>query len=432
MTRSGYRKRPPTHDELGESLIKQWDGKVAFFYGAWHIYENGLWRPRTESEVSLDLWGVQIKHKPDGIDPTQGRCASVEHYCRSHLTVVPDKLTKSDQYISLENGIFDTRNREFTAHDQALFMTHQLPFKFDNFAQCPQWLAFVESALVKPDGMPDVQLIQLFQEMCCYCLSAETHHRAAFFLVGPKGSGKSTLLNILIAIAGDSHVAISLEDLNNPYTLASVAGRRLVTFSEPDTRVPLADGAFKKLVSKDAVPARQIYGTPFSFVPKCKLAGSMNAMPKVLDRSGAVFDRIIIIPVIRAVPKESRDLYLEERLKQELPGIFNWMIAGQARLKMQGRFTIPQQTEAAIDEYQFENDIPRQWVDELGEAAPGFSMTLDTLHGSFQAWSASSGYQGMGKITFRRELNRLGFQHIRKGGTIYILGLKLKQKKGIF
>lgn len=425
-----FRRHPPTHDELGNALIKQWDGSVAFFYGAWHVYETGVWRLRTEAEVARDLWNVQIEHKTQGIDPTQGRCSSVEHYCRSNLTVAPDKLTKSDDYINLQNGVFEVRSRWFLDHDPDLYMTHQLPFKFDDRATCPQWIAFVESVLIKPDGEPDRQLIALFQEMCAYCLSAETHHRAAFFVVGPKGSGKSTLVNILIAIAGDSHESVNLEDLNNPYTLAKVAGKRLASFSEPDTRVPLADGAFKKLVSKDPVPARQIYGTPFSFVPKCKLVGSMNNMPRVLDRSGAVFDRIIIIPTTRPVPKELRDLYLEERLKlSELPGIFNWMMAGAGRLKLQGRFTLPAQTEAAIDEYQFENDIQRQWLEEMGEPKASATITLDSAHGSFQLWSTNSGYQGMGKINFRRELNRLGFQHIKKGGTIYIMGLQLKTKR---
>lgn len=423
----------PTHDELANDLIKRWEGNVAFFYGAWHIYENGVWRPRTEPEVNLDLWQVQIDHKKNGIDPNQGRCSSIESYARSRLAVPAGSLDKSDHYINLQNGVFMVKEQWFSDGERDLYLTHQLPFKFDDRAKAPQWEAFVHSVLIKPDGSPDQKLIWLFQEMCYYCLTAQTHHRAAFFLVGPKGSGKSTLLNILIAIAGDSHVAISLEDLNNPYTLASVAAKRLVTFSEPDTRVPLADGAFKKLVSKDPVPARQIYGAPFSYVPKCKLAGSMNAMPRVLDRSGAVFDRIIIIPVIRAVPKEMRDLYLEERLKLELPGIFNWMMQGAGRLKMQGRFTIPEQTEAAIEEYQFENDIQRQWLEEMGDDSdPNASISLDEAHGSFQTWSTNSGYQGMGKINFRRELNRLGFQHFKKSGSMRIAGLRLKQQRTFF
>ena len=429
---SRFRRHPPTHDELGDSLIKRWNGKVAFFYGMWHSYANGVWQPRTETEMNLDFWNVQIQHKPEGIDPTQGRCASIEHYCRAHLVVPPDKLVKSDQYINLQNGVFHIQERWFLSHDPDLYMTHQLPFKFEQGALCPPWIAFLENVLVKADGQPDWHLIALFQEVCYYCLTAETHHRAAFFIVGPKGSGKSTMVNILIAVAGDSHEPINLEDINNPYTLAKVAGKRLASFSEPDIRTPLADGAFKKLVSKDPVPARQIYGTPFSFIPKCKLIGSMNAMPRVLERSGAVFDRIIIIPTTRPIPKESRDLYLEDRLKAaELPGIFNWMIAGAGRLKLQGRFTMPAQTEIAIEDYQFENDIPRQWLEECAEPRPGNSMPLDQAHGNFQFWSTNSGYQGMGKINFRRELNRLGFQHVKKNGNIQILGLQLKQK-GIF
>lgn len=429
----GYRKRPPTHDELGNHLIKQWDNNVAHFYGAWHIYENGVWRLRTEAEVTLDLWQVQIDHKPDGIEPTQGRCASIESYTRAHLTIPPDKLNMSDYFINLENGVFRIREQEFSAPERELYLNHQLPFKYDPQAKCPQWDAFVKSVLVRPDGTPDHELILLFQEMCCYCLSAETHHRVSFFLHGPTASGKSTLVNILIAIAGSSHEPINLEDINNPYTLAKIAGKRLATFSEPDSRTPLADGAFKKLVSKDAVPARQIYGTPFSFIPKCKLVGSTNNMPRVLDRSGAVFSRIIIIPVIRVVPIEMRDPYLEERLKTELPGIFNWMMQGAGRLRLQGRFTSPKQTVAAIEEYQYENDLQRQWVEESADDSnPAASSPLDTLHSNWQMWSTNNGYQGMGKINFRKELNRMGFQHFKKNNVMHIQGLRLKDTRKLF
>lgn len=430
-----YRRHPPTHDELGLKLIKKWDGNVAHFYGAWHIYRNGVWQLRTEAEVNQDLWQIQIDHKPEGIDPTQGRCSSIDHFCRAQLTIPPDKLTKSDEYINLKNGVYYIKDQSFGTHDDITrdyYLTHQLPFEYKPQATCPQWEAFVQNVLVKPDGSPDQKLINLFQEMCSYCLSAETHHRVSFFLHGPTASGKSTLVNILIAIAGDSHEPINLEDLNNPYTLAKVAGKRLASFSEPDTRTPLADGAFKKLVSKDPVPARQIYGTPFSFIPKCKLVGSTNNMPRVLDRSGAVFSRIIIIPVIRVVPVGMRDPYLEERLKTELPGIFNWMMRGTGRLKIQGRFTIPEQTVAAIEEYQFDNDIPRQWVEERAERKEDASTPLDTAHGSFQVWSTNSGYQGMGKINFRRELNRMGFEHFKKNNIIQIRGLKLKSERTIF
>lgn len=432
----GFRRRPPTHDELGLKLIKRWNENVAYFFGQWQIHENGAWRPRTEAEVNRDLWQIQIDHKPEGIEPSQGRCASIEHFCRAQLTISPDKLNKSDEFINLKNGVYSIREQWFGAHDwvtRDYYLTHQLPFEYKPDAKCPQWQAFVRATLIKSDGSPDEQLINLFQEMCYYCLTAETHHRAAFFIVGPKGSGKSTLVNILIAIAGSSHESFNLEQINDPYTLAKLAGKRLATFSEPETNIPLSNGAFKKLVSKDPVPARQIYGAPFSFVPKCKPVGSMNTMPRIRGADAAVFDRIIIIPTTRAVPMEARDLFLEDRLKNtELPGIFNWMMEGSGRLKMQGRFTTPEQTKAAIDEYQFENDNPRQWVEEVTEQLATYKTTLELAHNSFQQWSTNSGYQGMGKIGFRRELNRLGFQHIKTGGNTYILGLRLKESGKMF
>lgn len=424
----GYKKRPPTHDELGEALIKEWDGNVAFFYGAWHLYEFGVWRRTT---LSLDFWQVQIKFKKDGVEPTSGRCTSIEAYCRARLTVDESELHGGDNYVNLQNGLYNLHERSFEPdHQRELYLTHQLPFHYDRLADCSLFEAWIEQVLVTPDGKPDLELRRLVQEAFSYSMTTDTHFRASFWVVGPKGSGKSTLVNILIALSGDMHTPIALEDINNPYTLAKLAGKRLATFSEPDNRTPLNDAVFKKLVSKDHVPARQIYGMPFDFVPVCKLWGSMNDLPRVTDRSGAAFDRMIIIPFHRAIPKEKRDLRLEDKLMEELPGIFNWAMGGAGRLNHQGHFTTVQQSDDAIEEYQRDNDVEYQLTQELQQTPGQFTMFTE-INNFYRGWCLENGYSAKSSANFRRELIRLGYKCIRRATGWIVEGLSLK-KRGIF
>ncbi len=98
------------------------------------------------------------------------------------------------------------------------------------------------------------------------------------------------LINILQELAGNSHTPIDLDTMTtNPYQIADIAGKRLVTFTEPKANSVLPDNHYKRLVSQDAITARQIYGKPFRFVPICKVWGAMNEFPRVIDRSDAIF-----------------------------------------------------------------------------------------------------------------------------------------------
>jgi len=418
----------PTDDELGNALIDRWGENVRYLYGAWHEYQGGVWRPK--KRATLDFWQIMIDHKDQGIRPSVSKAKSIEAYCRDKMTVEDDETRISDQYINMRNGLYNLTTRQLEAHRPDLYATYQLDFEYDYLATCPLWERFLDQVMVTPDGKPDLELKWALQEAFYYSLTASTEHRLSFWLVGPTGTGKSTVLNVLLMLAGDSHVPIDLETLaTNTYQMADVAGKRVVTFTEPDARVPLADGAYKKLVSKDSVPARQIHGRPFSFVPICKVWGAMNKMPRVWDRSGAVFDRILIFPMTYIIPKAKRDGDIEAKFREELPGIFNWAMLGGNRLRVQKGFTRPGQSETARQDYQYNNDIEYQFIDEEISPAPEETTApLEEVFKRYKTWCEENGYKPKGKAELRQEMARLGYPSHRKKDGWHIKALSLKRK----
>src|SRR5690606_20060574 len=144
--------------------------------------------------------------------------------------------------------------------------------------------------------------------------------------------------------------------------IADVAGKRVVTFTEPKANAVLADNHYKRLVSQDTISTRQIYGKPFSFRPMCKVWGAMNETPRVIDRSDAIFNRVIILPMNRVIPEAERDRQLTDKLLSELAGIFNIALIGLKRLKHAGEFTVCTQSLSARQEYKAENDIEAAFV----------------------------------------------------------------------
>lgn len=419
----------PTDDELGKQLMERWDGQFAFIYATWHKYTSGVWKP--EKRNGLEFWEILIENKKRGIKPNAGKANSVESYCQLCLLVDETSVDQTQNYINLQNGLLNLESGKMEPHRRDLYLTSQLDFAYDAHATCPTWLQFLRDVLVTPDGKPDDELITLMQEAFGYSLTAYTHLRASFWVVGPSGSGKSTLLKVLINLSGSGHLAIDLDAMkDNQYQMAEVAGKRLVTFTEPDGRTPLADGQYKRLVSSDTISARQIHGKPFNFVPQCKLWGAMNDTPRVMDRSDAVFNRIILFPFLNAIPKEKWDLGIDEKLRLESPGIFNWALQGWARLQAKGHFTKARQSEAARDEYKSENDAEATYVEERIERGDRYSIRADELYKDYKYWCEENGFKPKNRNTVSKDWKRLGLINKRAKSGIFYEGIRLQGMDG--
>lgn len=416
-------KHKPTDDEIGDMLIESWEGDIRFFFGAWHKYSAGVWQPFPRLEWAI--WEKLKEIKYLGIRPTASKVASVEKYLQHYLSVDDSLIDNQHEYINLANGLFNVQTGLLEAHKRESFMTSQLPFSFDDEADCPHFRKFLNESLIDSDGKPDYNLQLLLLEAMGYSLTANTDFRVSFWLVGASGTGKSVLINIIQRLAGTSHAAIDLDELgNNNYQLADIAGKRLVTFTEPKANSVLADNHYKRIVSQDTIMARQIFGKPFRFVPICKLWGAMNDTPRVIDRSDAVFNRVMIIPMKHVIPEEKKDLRLNEKLESELAGIFNMALIGLKRLRRAKAFTKANQSEQARQDYKTENDLEAAFVEECC-LREDYETSAQVLYDAYAAWARRNGSLAKSHIKVSKDWERLGFKrHRTKRGIIYA-GIRL-------
>lgn len=418
------KKYKPTDDEVGDMLIEAWKGNVRFFFGAWHIYEAGVWIPYLD--VKRAIWEKLIELKVFGVRPADSKVSGIEKYLQVFLRVNDSMIDNQKDYINLENGLFNIETYKLEAHNRETFITSQLPFAYDADVDCPHFRKFLSEALVKSDGMMDFELQCLLLEGMGYSLTANTDYRVSFWLVGASGTGKSVLINVIQKLAGSSHAAIDLDALtDNPYQLADIAGKRLVTFTEPKANSVLADNHYKRIVSQDTIMARQIFGQPFRFVPNCKLWGAMNHTPRVIDRSDAVFNRVLIIPMNNAMPEDKKDLRLGEKLESELAGIFNMALIGLKRLRRANGFTKAEQAEQARQEYKTENDIEAAFIEECCIREASAKTNAQALYDAYSQWCRRNGTLSKSHITVKKDWERLGFKRHKTNRSNVYIGVKL-------
>ena len=129
-----------------------------------------------------------------------------------------------------------------------------------------------------------------------------------------------------------------------------------------------------------------------------------NELPRLADASGALASRFIVLTLQRSF-YDKEDLRLTERLLGELPGIFNWAIAGWQRLQERGHFQQPASSKDAINELYDLGSPIGAFIREHCDVGPGRTVECGKLFGRWKEWCHEQGRTHPGTLqTFGRDL----------------------------
>ena len=242
--------------------------------------------------------------------------------------------------INLMNGtfVFVDGACKLKAFDQKDFMTYQLPFAYEPKVEAPLFRSYLDRVL------PDRQRQRVLAEYCAYIFTKNLKLSKALFLYGTGANGKSVFFDILSSMLGESNCSnFSLSSLANANTQGQYSRAKmqnmLVNYSS-EISGTMDIGLFKQLVSGEAVEARHPYGKPFILTSYAKFIFNGNELPKSVEHTHAFFRRFKIIPFEETIPEEEQDKYLAEKIiKNELAGVFNWVLEGLERLLSQDGFS---------------------------------------------------------------------------------------------
>lgn len=414
--------RPPTQDEMGDTLIAMWDGNRAYFREDWHTYNQGVWM--REHNPRKAFWDVMVANKPKGLNPKPMIARGIEEYTLTRAIVPDESIDNGGDYANLRNGLYNLKTGKLEAHRRDLYLTSQLAFDYDPAAKCPHWQQFLTEMLVTPDGAPDSELVALLQEAFGYSLTSDTDYRVSFWLHGETASGKSTVINTVKALMGSAQTEINLSALDtNMYQLADIAGKRVISCTEAKAGSALEDNIFKALVAGEEMVVREIRKAPFRVKPTAKIWWAMNDKPRVNDRSDAVYSRTVLIPFNHSIPREQWNLRLGQLLESEVAGIFNWALEGLKRLRAQGDFTRPAQVIEAVREFKAENDTEAAFVGDWCERKDEIGSS--ELYNAYRIWCRRNGHNPKSSTKVAKDWQRLGFTKTRTAHGIVYHGVSL-------
>jgi len=423
--------------DLGNTrrLLKLMQGK--FFYGvnrkSWLHYDSGAWRQDdlAAAERAVDDCIKSIYTESNALAAAAGRNTDDEkkaaltkqakelftHAIKTEalrsrwamLKGAEPYLTKRETDFDTDpwlfncaNGTLDLRTGKLRSHDPNDLLMKQSPVSYNPDATCPRFDRFLTE--VFPD---DTALQKFVQVFAGYSMTGITREHCAAILFGARGrNGKSTFLETLREVFGSyaetcpsEMLLVQKNESGNTNDLAKLAGARLVIASETAEGRRMNTAKMKQITGGDTITARFLHKEFFDFRPMFKIWLSTNHKPRAPEEDTAFWSRVRPIEFPRRfvgddpAQPDYQDKTLPATLAKELPGILRWAVAGCLAWQ-EGGLHSPAAVIRATKEYQDENDVVGQWLEDRCEIGPEHEMHSGELFRNFQDWVIQNSVKG--------------------------------------
>ena len=334
---SGSRNDPPSQPvklkpgnayELAQELMR----RVNFIIVCSAIYMfNGIVYELLDNET-LDRLILKELREPIAEIGRPEIISAIRAFVKKEPKLVIDDPTIDPNFIVFRNGRLDIRTMEFADNDPLVFQTSYLNFNYDRYnTHCPNFEKYLESV---SGGDPDIK--ELMLQTHGYIASCSMDAKSFFLFIGEGDTGKSLTLGLdTMFFPNDFVSTIELQALGDKFSTGNLANVRLNVGGDLPNK-PLTPDVVKHvkgITGNDMMTAEKKFVQPFSFKPTCKLVFATNHPLVLQQRDDQFCERLVVIPFDNKIPKDRQDHDLLNKLRDELPAIFNMILEAFLRLR---------------------------------------------------------------------------------------------------
>ena len=336
-------------------------------------------------------------------------------------------VTRTPPLVVFQNGIVDISDGvpyedgwvppQLYEHDPRCFSTVALPYEYDSAAECPLWERTL--AEIFPLECDDDNRIAVLQEFMGLTLFPnQMRHEKFLITVGHGANGKSTVLRVWEQMLGPQNVThVPLDALGAEFRLFEMMGKLANIASDMKRMDKMEEGRLKELVSGEPLQVNRKFKAPLTMVPTARLIFATNELPPINDKSDGIWRRMIAMPFNKQFAEAERDLERAERLRAELPGIFNWALAGAIRLFEQGGFTRCAVCDRCAGEHRQHSDSLLEFIDEQAELGSEKQVLVNDFYQAYKQHCEQSGRYAKAKAEIGKQvLRRPGVTRTRQPG----------------
>lgn len=345
----------------------------------------------------------------DTINAIRGQCLWSGAILQPCWTTVTDRGTNC---IGMANGILDI-DRLLAGHEDVVyphtpdwFSANCLNYDFNPTAKSKRWVSFLDRVMEH-----DVDRIALLQEWAGYLLLPDTSKQRFFVCEGEGANGKSVYCAAIEAMLGRQNVAhVPLEVFGQRFQLTPTLGKLANIAADVGELEKAAEGFLKSFTSGDSMQFDRKGLPPIDATPTARLMIATNNRPRFSDRSSGIWRRMLFVPFQVTITDAERIFGMDKvewwQHSGELPGIFNWAIAGLHRLRETGKFTEPKLCKEAVDDYRLETNPARAFLSEHYCEVETCRVPAKELYSEYQKWCRESGHHPLADRAFGKEVKR--------------------------
>lgn len=435
----------------GQDVKFVWHGDIGGEWRVWNgrRWENNVAKVEKMAKETVRSIYLEAKNQADSMLQTAmcqhalksenwNRFAAMMRKARSEDEIVSDpwKWDRDTMTLNVSNGTIDLTTGKFTEHRRELFGTQIAPVNFDPKAKCPVWLEFLNRVFSpepeNPDAMGDGDFTDFMQRLLGYCITGEIRNHVLPIFWGDGANGKSTLINVMCDLLGNGYSAhapqgmlLKRQSEQHATELTVLQSARFVVASETKMSGRLAEDLVKKLTSGEPITARKMRMDYYQFQPTHKMVICTNHQPRVGGTDGGIWRRIRLVPFLARFwdpdtqfgPDHLRqDKLLDKKLKKEMSGILNWLVAGAVKWNASG-LPIPKIVRDQTEAYKNEEDTFGQFLSQTcrkSNSAP--NITLKAFSDIYRQWCEAERVYPMNNRGIAAELRNRGYV-VREGNA---------------
>lgn len=423
-------------------------------------YKHGVWRQvssKDEREFKINI-GKLIGGKA-----TTQKIESTYKYFLLNIKCPPegvDMFEPNLNIINFKNCCFkidkETKKLERHGHSMDDYCTNQIPYDYDETRTTHMNEELMQMLGFAFDGEEDKEeKIDCIKEL--FGAVFLPINPRIFFLKGVAASGKSTILNTILSFVGYENASTlepsQFKDFNMHLMVNKLANVNL-DLSEND---PIKESVLKQIQDGGKMTIQRKYQSNIiAAIPRIHAFACNELPPMKGGTSGAFHRRMSIIDFNNSylgtdgkpVVEKDRDTFSifnrkhDQIIASDPQGIINFAFEGIKHIIERGVYTNCTSGREEVTEWQFRDNPVQQFINDDYEVTwvkvdPTERMKRAELGNRFLEWQqlAVPNQERIGKISFYRNLEGMGFVVNKVEGHFYVEGLKYcykpKEKYGI-
>jgi putative DNA primase/helicase len=363
--------------------------------GQLHIYKGGVY---TEDIYSIEAEMIKIIPSL-----TARNRAEVLKYL--HL-IAPEVTIAGANYIPFNNGVFNVNTGQLEDFKPEIIVKNKIPHNYNYEAYNETMDIMLDRISCKDDNIRD-----LLEEVAGYIFYRRNELRKAFIFIGDKANGKSTFIDCLNYMVGaENRTALDLKELGDRFRTAELYGKLICAGDDIGDEFIPNPAVFKKVVSGDPIVVERKGEKPFTMYNYAKPIFSANNIPRIKDKTGAVLDRLVIVPFNANFSKDSEgyDPYIKYKLRTE--GAMEYLIQialdGLKRVLDNNGFTICEKVQAELDEYTEQNNPIIAFFKELDVDVDILNQPTRDVYLRYKLYCNDNGFTPMSAGEFTKQIKK--------------------------